>query len=374
MAGGYLHRRCVSGNPMGNNLTTKKQVFQIVALAIVCAWVLNIFAGRYLTAKISTLPLLNKWKILNPQAPIVINNREVVRVAGPGEFSEATAQAKSKLGLLVTLTDGKAQSVAGAVNLTSDGYFATARLSQQPGSLAVVLSDGRNAPVTQIISDPAADVSFVKADIQNVPVASLAKSADLALGEQIIFVVNSLQSFESEVAVSFVTATQKSQAGRIYSSDSYTRAFAAQPAGDLLPGQAIVNVKGEIVGLWNGAAVVSSDVLKGEIDGFFSAGKQFVRPRLNFKYQTITGIESDLLNIPSGARVVEAPKTQGQNKNKAALETGDIITAVNGNKVSQENPLETLLLGLKPNQPASFTVWRDGDGQTFNLTPGELKE
>ncbi|MBX9837040.1 MAG: hypothetical protein K2X69_01870, partial [Silvanigrellaceae bacterium] len=60
---------------------SKKLVLFIVLLAAVGSWLFSIFPGRYLEAKFSTWPLLSEWKILSPQAPIVINNRETIRVS-----------------------------------------------------------------------------------------------------------------------------------------------------------------------------------------------------------------------------------------------------------------------------------------------------
>ena len=345
---------------------SKWKVLQIIVLSVACAWIFDVFVGRTLVAKISTLPVLNRWHILAPQAPIVINNRETVRVSDSGDLLDAANLAKSKLSTVVSVAGNKITIAGNAVNLTSDGLFATGVSTFSPnGNYIVVLNDGTNSLITQTSPDPATGLVFFKAALNNVPVAPLGDSTQLTPGEKILFLNNSLQNFNDKFYGSFVTMAQADVAGQIFSSDHYSRSFGAQSVGALLPGQAVVNLKGEIVGIWNGSSLISSDVLRQEMDSYFSNNRQFIRPSFNFSYQILTKAESQLLNLPEGARVTEI--AAGNSKNSpTSLAVGDIITAVNDAKINQDNPLEAELQKYKPNDQIKFTVIRGA--QTLSLT------
>ena len=352
---------------------SKLKVIQIIILSIICAWVFDVFVGRFLTAKISTWPVLNRFHILAPQAPIVINNRETVRISDNGDLLDAANLAKSKISTVVSIAGTKITVAGTAVNLTSDGLFATGASTFSPnGNYIVLLNDGKNALITQTSPDPATGLVFFKASLDNVPVAPLGDSSQLVSGEEILFLANSLQNFSDKFYASAITASENDIAAQLFNSDKYSRTFAAQVSGELLPGQAIVNTKGEIVGLWNGNTIISSDVVRQELDSYFNNNRQFVRPSFGFTYQIVTKAESGLLNLPEGARVIDVSASNPKNLATGLL-AGDIITAVNDVKINQGSPLEAQLQKYKPNDQVKFTVVRSNQTLNLNIIAGLQK-
>ena len=194
----------------------KSQIGSIIAAAVLTGWLFNIFPGRFLAAKLSTWPLLNRWQILSPQAPIVINNRETVRVEGSGDVLQAAGSVKSKISTLVEISrmTGSLLAVHSAVNLTSDGSFVTAESSfHNNNAFYVVLNDGRQTRVTRTSLDPATSLVFFKADLDNVPVANLAGSKDLSAGDKVIFVQNSLQNYYNRIFAEDVNFSESDTRG-----------------------------------------------------------------------------------------------------------------------------------------------------------------
>lgn len=348
----------------------KTQAFKIIILSVLCAWIFDLFLGRTLSAKISTLPVLNRLKIISPQAPIVINTREVIRTNG--DQSASASGIRSKLSILAAISENGISFLAGAVNLTSDGYFATGVMPEKlPQNLVVILSDGKSAKVSAVVPDPAAGLTFLKADLSSVPVAPLGQSSKISPGEQVIFAANSLQSHASKIAVSYVSAAQPDVAGEILSSDYYSRSFAVQAAPGLATGQAAVDSQGEIIGIWNGSAITSSDVLKQELDAYFNNGGKFSRPAFGFSYQIAGTAESGLLGQPEGARVTTVKNSLPAQK--AGLLADDVIISVNGQKIFQDSQLEEILERIKPGDAAKISVYRGGKIFDVDITAGELK-
>jgi serine protease Do len=59
---------------------------------------------------------------------------------------------------------------------------------------------------------------------------------------------------------------------------------------------------------------------------------------------------------------------------KSGLKRGDVITALNGQKVEDSNDLRLRVSETAPNTPVQLTVVRDGQQKQINVTLGELNE
>lgn len=373
MADYYLYF-CRGGfHSLVHTMISKTKIFQIILIAVVCAWVFDVFLGRSLTAKISTLPLLNRWKILNPQTPIVINNRETVRVEKSGDEVEAIAGIKTKTSLIILVGSGGSVTVTGAaINLTSDGGFVTGSSSfaKNQGNYFVVLSDGRSAKITGQVSDPTTSLEFFKAEINKVPLASLAESKNLNVGDKVIFVNNSLQNFFSKAAISRVVASQKDIAGQTFLADYPRNSFAAQANSPLLSGQALIDANADIVGIWNGSNIIPSNLLKSAMGLFFADNQKITRPSFGFSYAIITANESKLGLLAEGALVKDA---SGLSAKQAGMLPGDIITRFDNADISQNIFMDEILQKYKPGDVAAVNVIRAGKNIMLKLTVGELK-
>jgi S1-C subfamily serine protease len=353
---------------------SKKQAVGIIIAAVLVGWVFNLFAGRFLTAKISTWPLLNKWKILSPQAPIVINNRETVRVSDSGDIAAAASDVKSKISS-IALVNGSAVIFSGtAINLTSDGSFVTAAGSfkaKAVGAYYVVLNDGTFAKIIQQTTDPATSLVFFKAQLSGVPAAGLGDSSQIAVGDKVLFTKDSLQKFNVQAETAEVSQAQTDVEGRIFQSDFPSRSFAAGTDSDLAPGTAVVGTSGDVAGIWNGSMIISADALKQAMALYFNSPQAIARPSFGFFYSIVTQSDSKLISLPEGAMVREVDLNSPARL--AGLEVNDIITAVNGQTVNQDTPLEPVLEQFKPGSQMALTVARKNQTVNLNLTVGQLK-
>jgi len=353
---------------------SKTKLFVVVVVTIILSWIFSISAGRVLTAKIFTWPVLNRWKILSPDAPIVITKYETVRVSDSGDVLTAANSAKSKISVVVLVAGGNASVVGGAMNLTSDGVFVTAASVFSPkndDNYFVVLSDGSQALVSNKVTDPATSLVFFKAKLNNVPTASLGKSADLAAGDKAVFISNSLQNFMDKVEASTVSSSQADVSGQLLQSDYPGRSFNLPANPMLLPGQSIINTEGEIVGLWNGSRIISSDVLKKSMALYFAGQQKITRPSFGFNYSIVGQSESKLTGTNEGALVKNV--LASSSANVAGLSQGDVITAIDGQTVSESSPLEEQLQNYKPDDKALLSVFRKNQKIDLHITVGELK-
>src|SRR3989344_2640127 len=187
----------------------KKSTKYVLIWAIVLSVFVNVFFGRWITAHVSTLPFLNRFNLLNPQAPIVITQRQEVRVADPGSLQEAMNKSRSKLSAVAIKQADGLLIIGGAVNLSSDGYFLTSSKifgQNPPDEIFIVLFDGRAVKAEVSATDPATDLLVLKAEILGIQVAGFGASKDLAVGERVAILAGSLLSqsnvyYESVVSI-----------------------------------------------------------------------------------------------------------------------------------------------------------------------------
>ncbi len=340
---------------------TKKATTLIIVLTVFLSLIANVFFGRWLSAKISTMPLLNRFKILSPQAPIVINSQQVIRSSDGTDMLQAAQTAKSKIATVVTVgSDNSVTAVGGAVTLTSDGVFVTGSGSFLAAGQKyfVVLSDGSSGAITTTTPDTALGLTFFKATVANASPATLGNSSNLVPGEKLLFLTNSIQSFMPHFEAGFISRSQNDVSDVIFDANKPSRSFEAQLPENLVTGQAVVSLSGQVVGIWNGSKIVSSDVLGQAVNLYLSGNQKISHPTFNFSYSIITKPQSQLSGLSQGALV-----KLSSNKDLLA---GDIITSVDGGTINETNLLEPLLQKYKKGDTVKLVVFRNK--QNINLT------
>jgi S1-C subfamily serine protease len=313
-------------------------------------------------------------------APIVINNREEIRVNDGKDILDAINTAKSKISTIVIKEESVAAVVGVAVNLASEGVFAapSGTFVSKEKEYFVVLSDGRFAAVEDRILDPATNMVFFKAKLGNVPLATIGISKDIRPGEKIIALSNSIQASIPKSTISFAVFSQADIQGKVFDADKPSRSFGLQSVSSpLKSGEALVNTKGEVVGVWNGISVLSSDVLKQSVNLYFADSKKITRPSFGFSYQVVTKIDSQLFGMQEGILITEVKRSLKQGERLPAQEAGflekDLVVSVDGQSTSEENFLEEILQKYKPGDKIKFSVIRNKEKKDITLTAGELK-
>lgn len=356
-----------------------KKLHNIIALLVIIIFILllQVFAGPYISAKISTLPLVRKYNLLRPQAPIVINTTNEVRVNDAEDAVAAFGKVKSKLSAVLKEDNSQAQLVASAINISGDGVFATTKLAignTQASSLALKLANGSVVRVDKVVLDPATNVVLLQTKARDVSPAAFADSLIAAPGSRVVLAA-ATDNRSPYFLDSFITL-QENVSGVVFAG-SPSRQFGLQNPQGLIPGQAIVNFDGEVLGLWDGSTVIPSSVLKTVVENYFAHGGSMVRPTFGFYYRFVSDAEGALLGSGMGARLVKPQDTvpavvQGSPAEKAGLKAGDIITAVNNNKITESQQLELHLERLAPGSTATLTVQRSNGTVTLTIRAGQF--
>lgn len=356
-------------------MTFSKKSFVLGTLAAaLIAVLINLFFGRWLSVKLSTVPVLNRFRLLSPQAPIVINTREEFRGPLFEDFSSVIDSASPKISLVLAKNNsGQLTPVAGALNLTSDGIFLA---PQQPlsglkvSNLFVKLYDGSIGKISQIIIDPGFNIAIIKTDLGNVPVANFGGAADLLPGNRVVVITQGMPDFSKQSFASLISAAQ----GSDYSEKDSDAAFATFKLQDnipSLPGSAVIDSKGQFVGMFDGQKVIASNFLSLQTDRFFKLNGSFSPSVFGFKFRETLASEQKITNFPEGALVTSV--SPGSIAQKAGLLAGDIIVLANNKKVSNPPAFEQILNGFYEGDSLTLKITRGKDTITINLTAGVKK-
>jgi putative serine protease PepD len=288
---------------------------------------------------------------------------------------------------------GTSPSGAGSgsgIVLTASGEIMTnnhvAELGLNGGTLAVSFPGGKTAPARIVGRDPLTDLAVIKAvGITDAKPATLGSSSDLRVGEPVV-AVGAPFGLESTVTSGIVSALNRpvTTQGEL-ANDPNTIFPAIQTDAAINPGNSggpLVNSAGQVVGI-NSAIQTASDSFGGGQGG--SIGLGFAIPideaipivQQLRHHQTPThariGVNvvdvTDKLGLPSGARISSV--VPGTPAAEIGLRVNDVITALNGTKITDSDSLVANVRSYRPGDKVVLTVRKpSGSSSTVNVTLG----
>jgi S1-C subfamily serine protease len=256
-------------------------------------------------------------------------------------------------------------------------------------TLIVELNDGRTFEATTYGIDPLTDLAIVKVDATDLPVAPIGSSSELEPGQLAIAIGNPL-GYKHTVTTGIVSGL-----GRQINASS-----ANQESADLLrnliqtdaainPGNSggpLVNSAGQVIGINTAVSTeaqglgfaipidVAKPIMQQALDG-----EELVRPWIGVYYTPISPAlaEADDLPVDYGALIGATDGSAiipGSPAEAAGLRDGDIIVALDGEALTEESDLATLILPYEAGDTITLRVLRDNTATEIELTLGELPE
>ncbi|MBL8113468.1 MAG: trypsin-like peptidase domain-containing protein, partial [Acidobacteria bacterium] len=242
----------------------------------------------------------------------------------------------------------------------------------------VITQDGKELEAEVLGADADNDLAVLKVDAKGLKAVKLGTTADLMPGESVIAVGNpfGLSNTVTTGIVSAVHRTVPGESGRTYSDFIQTDA-AINPGNS---GGALVNILGELIGI-NTAIVggantigfaIPIDRVKRITDDLLRFGE--VKPVWAGLRGTTVGAESGRPSARGNGMRVRSiyPDSPAE---KAGLEEGDVVTAVDGRPVESREDFETFLTSSGPGRKVELTVKRKGkDATSATLTTSRPPE
>jgi putative serine protease PepD len=252
-------------------------------------------------------------------------------------------------------------------------------------SITVTFPDGFKSPATLVGSDTGADLAVIR--LKNIDPSGLhpltfGDSSALQVGDSVV-AIGSPFGLPNTTTAGIVSATGRT----IQAPNEFTIPNAVQTDAAINPGNSggpLINAAGQVVGLND---QIETNNTNGQGEGS-SSGVGFATPsnsdaRLAREiistgqaHNAYVGVSLDP-TISGGAGIAknssttnEPPIASGSPAAKAGLQAGDIITAVDGTKVTSVNQFVATIANYAPGDTVTLTVNRDGSTKSIKLTLG----
>jgi Do/DeqQ family serine protease len=279
------------------------------------------------------------------------------------------------------------------VIISTDGYIVTNNhVIDGADEIEVTTNSDKTHKAKLIGRDEATDVALLKIDGKDFPVIPFGDSDALRVGEWVLAVGNPF-NLNSTVTAGIVSAKGRGDIAPHYGGgrpgqatqrkiESYIQTDAAVNPGN--SGGALVNTRGELVGI--NTAIYSET---GNYVGYsfaipISIVKKVVtdirqygavqRAMLGVSVKELAALKEEDPDAYDKLKVTEGVYVGGFASNstakKAGIETGDVITAINGTKVKNFADLQGLLSRYNPGDKVNVRIQRGNSEKTFNI---ELK-
>ena len=273
---------------------------------------------------------------------------------------------------------GYVEGIGSGSIVSSDGYILTNShviSNGEASEISVLFNDGTTAPAKLVWNDSTLDLAIIKVEKKNLPVMELADSDKVGVGDRVVAIGNplgfELQSTVTSGIISGLNRTVSFQTGA--QMDGLMQTDAAINSGN--SGGALLNSKGQQIGI-NSAKAGNSDgigfaipinTVKNVIDQIIKNGEY------KSVYLGITGQSLDYFKQFPQANMgaledVEGVYVFSDFDQNGVFQKGDVITAVDGKKVTDMASLRKVLLDYQIGQSAEITLIRDGKEQKINFT------
>ena len=345
-----------------------KIFMQMIAAAVIGSMIT--LAGVYYY-----LPeILNQRGIMNaPGSPIVIEPQ--------ADFGVFTAVAKKAMPSVVGITTvtlqqdiffgtRRAEGLGTGVIVDQRGYILTNSHVVGDGNVeevTVLFHDGEKLPAEVLWYERTLDLAVIKVVGNNFPVAELGDSDKLDVGEIAVAIGNPLGlNFERTLTQGVISGLNRSiPIGQGQSIDDLIQTDASINPGN--SGGPLLNIKGQVIGI-NTAKIQSGEGLgfaipintaKPIVDQFIEKG-EFTRVYLGIQGINVDAFEGSTgtkLTAEHGVYVIEVLTDSAAERH--GLIRGDIITAINSNKIETMGHLIRELYRYRPGEKVIITVIRN---------------
>ena len=314
--------------------------------------------------------------------------------SGTQSVCSASTVAGEVLPSVVTIqaSNGRSGGTGSGEIIKEGGYILTNNhviaVAANGGQVTVVYSDGRSTPATIVGRDPLTDLAVLKAadDATGLPILPVGSSQSLVVGQPVVALGAPL-GLSSTVTSGIVSALDRYLPVPGDEGQTAHLVGAIQTDAAINPGNsggALVNCAGDLVGVNSAIATVPNSA--GQTGGG-SVGLGFAIPvalaipiadeivstgsvthfSVGIQAQAIPPAAASRVGLPAGLYVDSV--TAGGPAALAGIQTGDVITKVNGQTATSVEQLTVAELQVKAGQSIEVTYERGGSANTVTLTP-----
>ncbi len=277
-----------------------------------------------------------------------------------------------------TPRDRRENSLGSGVIVSSDGYIVTNNhVVAKADEIKVLLNDKREFIGKVIGTDPKTDIAVIKISAKNLPVVPWGDSDKLDVGEYVLAIGNPF-GLNQTVTQGIVSAVGRADVG-IADYEDFIQTDAAINPGN--SGGAMVNTRGELVGIntaifsrsggYMGIGfAVPANMTRAVMDNLIKNGK-VVRGWLGVSIQQVTPELAKQFGLSETKGALVSEVLENSPAAAAGLQSGDIITALDGKTIEGPSMLRNLVARIAVGKVVKVDVLRDRKTTNVNVTVTE---
>ncbi len=237
----------------------------------------------------------------------------------------------------------------------------------------------RKYKAKKVGTDPGTDVALLKIDERNLPAITFADSDKARAGDVVLALGNPF-GLRQTVTMGIISAVGRGGMG-IVDYENFIQTDAAINMGN--SGGALVDTEGRLLGIntaifsRSGGSqgvgfAIPANLARDVMQSLREKGR-VVRGYIGTSVQPLTPELAEAMKLKgqaTGALVGEVvPKSPSE---KAGMKTGDVITSVNGKKVSDARELRLMIGSMAPGTKVQIEVNREGQKKIFDIELAEM--
>ncbi|MBQ8533221.1 MAG: serine protease [Clostridia bacterium] len=264
-------------------------------------------------------------------------------------------------------------SYSSGIVMSQDGYILTNDhiYTDIPDPVIYVTVGSESYKGTFVAGDTRRDISIIKIDAKDLKPAVFGKSSELEMGED-VYAIGNPARLENSITNGIVSSLNR----RVTNADGYSEHFiqtnAAISGGS--SGGALVNRYGQVVGITSSKyastdiegisfAIPIDEAIKMSAD-LLKNGKVTTRAKLGIRYVEVTVAEAEKNDVPVGLMFDSC--SEDSSLYRSGIVSGDIITEINGTKITNSNIVLDIVDEKKPGDTVTLKV--------YSVKTGEYKE
>jgi serine protease DegQ len=268
-------------------------------------------------------------------------------------------------------------NLGSGVIVSANGYILTNHhVVVAADEIQVALANGQTLPARVVGADPETDLAVLKIDTNDLPAITFAHIDSLQVGDWVLAVGNPFGVGQT-VTAGIVSALGRSRLG-INTFENFIQTDAAINPGN--SGGALVDAAGNLVGV-NSAIysrtggsqgigfAIPVSIARQVMEQIIQSGS-VTRGWVGVEVQDMTPELAESFNLKSAEGALIAGVLKGGPADAGGVRPGDILLAVNGNKVSNSATLLNLIAALKPGDNTQLTVLRKQQSLDLKIQVG----
>lgn len=281
------------------------------------------------------------------------------------------------------------EGAGSGVVMTADGYIITNNhVIDGASKITVTTSDDKEYEAKLVGTDSITDIAVLKISAKNLTPATYGNSDQLAVGDMAVAIGNPLGELGGTVSAGIISALDRELA-----IDGKTMTL-LQTDASINPGNSgggLFNGDGQLIGIVvakssgsnveglgfaipiNKAADVAQQLMdKGYVSDQPSTGMSYAESSQGNGAAQFFGNSQDSQSQSSSAAVYIQEIT-GTNAKKAGFQSGDLVYAVDGTRITSFNTLSSIVTSHKVGDKLTYTIVRGNQTKEIKLTLEEKK-